>query len=290
MLKVSMLTASEENYILNHAYVPEHLAGLMTSISGAEPYLIEDCLCCHKADWVILVGYPIQRDFRIDLFENLLIVVKDRFQPRYLSLTAPSLPPSLYHACGDRESDYYYTLDIPVMNMNPGAKRNIKKAQQLLRVERSRQMGTHHQNLIQEFLHRIDPPARVKELLFKMPKYVGQVDQAMILNTWDTNDNLVAFYVIDLASKEFSNYIIGCYSKMNYVRGASDLLLFELLKISEERNKSYIHLGLGINDGIRKFKEKWGGRPTRPYEMCELVLDKPSIFETILAVVNSRPL
>ena len=65
------------------------------------------------------------------------------------------------------------------------------------------------------------------------------------------------------------------------MRGASDLLLFELINLSLEYDKRYIHLGLGVNTGIRRFKAKWGGVPMRRYEMCELVLKKPSLFEML---------
>jgi hypothetical protein len=51
--------------------------------------------------------------------------------------------------------------------------------------------------------------------------------------------------------------------------------------LSLEYDKTYIHLGLGVNAGIRRFKAKWGGVPTRRYEMCELVLKKPTIFDAI---------
>jgi hypothetical protein len=72
------------------------------------------------------------------------------------------------------------------------------------------------------------------------------------------------------------------------VRGASDLLLFELINLSLEHEKSYIHLGLGVNAGIRRFKVKWGAVPTRRYEMGELVLKKPSIWDTFRALEKSR--
>jgi len=59
--------------------------------------------------------------------------------------------------------------------------------------------------------------------------------------------------------------------------------LFELIKMSAEYGKDYIHLGLGVNSGIRRFKEKWGARPTRSYEMCELVQKKSLILEIVRA-------
>ena len=117
-----------------------------------------------------------------------------------------------------------------------------------------------------------------------MPQYVGHARDSVVLNAWDKENNLAAFYIVDLAAKDFSTYVIGCHSKKNYVLGASDLLSFELINMSMEYGKNYIHLGLGVNEGIRKFKEKWGGIPTRRYEMCELVVRKPSILDAIKAI------
>lgn len=42
----------------------------------------------------------------------------------------------------------------------------------------------------------------------------------------------------------------------------------ELIKIALEKGKEYINMGLGINEGVKKFKEKWGGRPFLDYEFC----------------------
>ena len=102
------------------------------------------------------------------------------------------------------------------------------------------------------------------ELFLKMPQCVASARHAFVLNAWDSKQSLAAFYVIDLAARDFANYIIGCYSKNYHVLGASDLLLFELIKLSAEYGKGYIHLGLGVNRGIRRFKEKWGGKTLTP--------------------------
>ena len=154
----------------------------------------------------------------------------------------------------------------------------------MLTLERADRMGDNHHELMREFVQRINPDTRVRQLLFKMPQYVAAAQSSFVLNAWDTNKNLAAFYVIDLAAKNFANYIIGCYSRKHYVRGASDLLLYELVKLSKKHNKSYIHLGLGVNSGIRRFKEKWGATPTRRYQMCELVFKRPLLLEVIRTI------
>ena len=279
-----MLTPEQETYILTHAYVPEHIVVLMTSLSGGEPFLIDDYFCCCKNDWVIFIGYPLQHEFDSDKFEAILEKIKKKFRAGRISLIAPELSRRLDARCREKDCDTYYTLDTRLPGMGSAVQRNLKKAGRLLTVERAVHMGDAHHELMQEFLERVSPPLRVKELFSKMPQYVASARHAFVLNAWGLKKNLAAFYVVDLAAKDFANYIIGCYSKNNYVIGASDLLLSELVKMSSEHGKGYIHLGLGVNSGIRRFKEKWGARPSLNYKMCELVFKKPLILEVVRAI------
>jgi len=279
-----MLTSEQETYILNHAYVPEHIVVLMTSLSGGEPFLIDDYFLCCKDNWVIFIGYPLDHEFVLDEFEAILLKVKKKFRAGRISLIAPELSQRLDARCMEKDCDTYYTLDTRFAVIGSAIKRNLKKAGRLLTVERAVHMGDAHLQLMQEFFESVSPPLRVKKLFFKMPQYVASARHAFVLNAWDLKQTLAAFYVVDLAARGFANYIIGCYSKKNYVLGASDLLMSELIKMSSEYGKSYIHLGLGVNRGIRRFKEKWGARPTLRYAMCELVQKKPIILEVVRAI------
>jgi hypothetical protein len=274
-----MITAEEEKYILTHAYIPEHLVGLMTRVSGGEPFLVDDYFYCRKGDWIIIVGYPLQHDFIINEFETVFNNLKKKYRPKYVSLVAPELPLSVTDSCRERESDYYYTLDIENITISSRLKRLVNKTLKSLKIEHSNHFRKDNSELSLEFIERVDPSPRVKELLLKMPEYVSHSSNSIVLNAWDYKDNLTAFYIVDLWAKNFSTYVIGCHSKINYVPGASDLLFFEMIKKSKEYAKNYIHLGLGVNKGIRQFKKKWGGIPSHKYEMCELVMRKPSIFD-----------
>jgi len=257
---------------------------LMTSLSGGEPFLIDDYFCCRKDNWVILIGYPLQHEFVCDDFEAILLKVKKKFRAGRISLIAPELSQRLDAQCMEKDCDAYYTLDTRFPAISSAVGRNLKKAGRQLTVERADHMSDAHLQLMREFFERVSPPLRVQQLFFKMPQYVAASRQAFVLNAWDSGQNLAAFYVVDLAARAFANYIGGCYSKNNYVRGASDLLMFELIKMSSEHDKGYIHLGLGVNRGIRRFKEKWGARPTLRYAMCELVQKKPLILEIARAI------
>ncbi len=283
-----MLTSEQENYILTHAYVPEHTVGLMTNLSGGVGYLLDDFFFCRRNDWIVFVGYPLQKKFALDQFEKVLEKIRINFRPAGISLIAPQISPQLSAICQQRDSDYYFTMDTGPPSIGDTVKRNLKKAARMLTVERASQMGDAHHELMDEFIARVKPPARVKDLFFKMPRYVNPSQSAWVLNAWHSKEALTAFYVIDLAAEAFANYIIGCYSKKNYVPGASDLLMSELIKLSAEYGKSFIHMGLGVSDGIRRFKKKWGASPARSYEMCELVFKKPLLAQFLKSIFASH--
>lgn len=269
-----MITGEEERYILSKAYVPEHVVGLMTTVSGGEAFLFGGYFCCAQEDWVIVVGYPLNGDFEDHDLEAVVKETVRRFNPAYVWIIAPKLPASHARICQERESDQYYTLTISPGEISGDLRRMLNRAKQHLSVENSREVGPSHEDLSLEFIRRVNPQPRIRELLLKVPDYVRDRESALVLNAWDSKGRLSAFYVIDLGAQHFSTYVIGCHSKRHYVPGASDLLFSEMIGISSERGKAYIHLGLGVNEGIRRFKTKWGGRPTLPYEMCGLVFKR----------------
>lgn len=277
-----MITADEKAYLLTNAYVPEHLVGLMTQVSGGEPFLIQDYFCCRKKDRMIVIGYPLGKPFQTVEFEDLINRVKRDFHPKEISIIASEIPESLMAACQERDSDFYYSLEIENINLPNSLKRMVTKAARNLTIERADQLQKAHRELTQEFVQRVKPDQRVVKLLYKMPDFVANSEKVVCLNAWDPKNHLSAFYIVDLSAKEFASYVIGSYSKIHYVVGASDLLCFEMIQMSREHSKTYIHLGLGVNKGIRRFKEKWDAAATRPYEMCELMVGKPTMFQEIM--------
>jgi hypothetical protein len=283
-----MLTSAQQEHILTRAYVPEHLVGLMTRVSGGEPYLVEDFFCCRKDDFMIVVGYPLERPFTVHLMEAILDRVTREFAPRRISFIAPEIPPSFGSSCIERESDSYFVLELGKARYRSNVKRAVRKARENSVVERGTLFTSDHQELTEEFVERVRPHPRVRELLFRMPNYVGHSDRAIVLNAWRADRKLAAFSVVDLSAKNFSTYVIGAHSKKHQVPGAPDLLFKEMIDVTQDCDKSYIHLGLGVNEGIRGFKKKWGGIPTLPYEMCEIAVRKPSFVGALLAYATKR--
>ncbi|MFH0823745.1 MAG: GNAT family N-acetyltransferase, partial [Pseudomonadota bacterium] len=277
-----MITPDEEKAVLARAYVPEHSVELMTRISGGEPFLFEDYFCCRTRYGVIVVGYPLQDEFDVVRFEKTLGRIAKAFRPSSLSIIAPQAPPSYQAAFVERKTDVYYTLNLPAKPPGGTLGRMVRKAAELAMVEQAMVLTQDHRDLAREFTERIGPPPRITELLGGMWRYVGYAGDCMVLNARHGDGRLAAFFVVDCAPKEFASYIIGCHSKKDYLPGASDLLMSRLIAYGSDLGKRYIHLGIGVNRGIRQFKEKWGGIPATPYELCEIALRKPSLLDALL--------
>lgn len=264
-----MLTPEKEAYVLSKAYIPEHIVSLMALISKGEPFLIEDHLSFVKDNWLILVGYPLDQRFSTERSEKIIHQTLETFQPEILWFIGPEIPAFLLSTCQERETDQYYHLDLEKVKLKASLRRAVDQASQELTIERGHLISKGHEALISELLKREKLPPRVRELYRAMPDYVSHSSTACVLNAWDKKRKLCAFYVIELGAKHFSTYVLGTYSKKHYVPHASDLLFLEMIKLSREQMKNTIDLGLGVNQGIRRFKEKWGGVPSLPYEFCE---------------------
>jgi len=280
-----MLTSQEEAYVLERAYVPEHIVSLMASISRGEPFFTDDYLGFVKDNWLILVGYPLDENFSLERCERVLKHVIETFKPEYLWFIGPEIPVSLLESCTERETDQYYRLDLKQTKMKSSLQRIADKASEELVVERGRSFSKEHQALVAELLKREKLPPRVKELYRAMPDYVPYSSTAVVLNASDRRGKLCAFYVVEFGAKDFSTYLLGTYSKKHYVPHASDLLFLEMINLTKENGRNTINLGLGVNEGIRRFKKKWGGVPFLKYEFCESFYGTtrtPSLVESLI--------
>ena len=264
-----MITPEQEEHILTAAYVPEHIVNLMRLISKGEPFFIEDYLSFVKDNWVILVGYPLDGNFFQERSESILKHILETFRPEYLWFIGPRIPASLLDSCKERETDRYYRLDLEGLKLKPSLLRMADKVSKELTVERAHSISKEHEALIGELLKREKLPPRIKELYRAMSNYMTHSSTSCILHARDKRGRLCAFFVLELAAKKFVTYVLGSYSKKRYVPHASDLLFLEMIKLTREYGKNIINLGLGVNQGIRRFKEKWGGTPFLSYEFCE---------------------
>ncbi len=267
-----MITREEEKHIRECAYVPEHVIPLMVGISQAEPFFQEDHLFFLKDDWMILVGYPLGENFQDDFFSAVLAKLQKKFQPATTWFIAPGIPASLLPRVRGKEADEYYKLDLRDSRIKRNLQREVEKAALVLRMEKHRDWSPEHESLTREFLEKENLSPRVRELYLRIPQILAHSETSLALSARDARGNLSAFFAVELGAQRFATYVVGCYSLTHYVPHASDLLFHEMIGLAREKGKEYIHLGLGVNEGIRKFKKKWGGVPNLPYFAGEITL------------------
>lgn len=281
-----MISREDEQYILKRAYVPEHIASLMTTISKAEPLLIDDHLIYVKDNWAILVGYPLDRNFSGNRLTLLVHLIREKYTIRYLWIIAPEIPGDLLEIPSEKEHDNYYRLDIAGFHMKGSLKKAVSKAKINLIFETAEEITREHEGLIHEFIKREKPNAMIGELFLSMPEYVRKSRTALVLNALDAKKRLSAFFIVELSAEKFDTYVVGCHSKKHYVPYASDLLFFEMVNLAQEKEKEFINLGLGVNSGIRRFKEKWGGVPFLKYEFSEYTFGQKRTFSIFDAITS----
>lgn len=250
--------------MLENATVPEHSVAFMEAMSGGTSFLVGPYLFIAAQDWLLATGYPIGGDYDPDAFDASLREAVRRTGAKDCWAIAPSLPQRL--AAHRVDMDQYHTLPanvrIPRRLLN-----YARQAGTSLRVEEGRGFTPAHRRLWAEFTGRVPLPDNVRELFAKTEQVMASAPDLVLLNAWD-QDNLAACLLLDPAPRRFLTYLLGAHSRHHYTAHASDLLFHEMIRIARRRGKEFLHLGLGVNDGIRRFKTKWGGKPTLSYEMA----------------------
>ncbi|GAB6060983.1 TraB/GumN family protein [Desulfonatronum parangueonense] len=264
------LTPAQYEILLDEASVPEHSIHYMKAVSGGRPFLLNDYLFLHAEDWLLAVGYPVQRhndsQNGADVFDQALHEARRATGATSCWAICPALPERLDLYRTNQDQYYILSAHSPIP---PRLSRLADQAAARLTVDQGTAFTAAHRRLWAEFTGRVALPPAVRELYARTESVLPQCPDLFLLNAWDDQGNLAACLLLDLAPKQFLSYLLGAHSRQNYTPYASDLLFREMIRIARDRNKEYLHLGLGVNPGIRRFKKKWGAVAKTPYEMAE---------------------
>jgi hypothetical protein len=262
-----MITVSQQRYIEDYAYVPEHLSHYVTAVSQTEPFFIDDFLIHVKKDHFILVGYPLREPWGEKQMVRVLENAIKRFKPKNVALTAPAIPSSLKN-CVHPPHDHYYRLDLSSICISQKLRNMLKRAGRELSVKRSITFDEEHRKMIAEFL-KTHPVDEATGFIFnRIGGYLSSSPTAWVFDARNNRGELVSFDIAEFKPKDYILYMFNFSSEAHYVPGASDLLLSEVIQQAKTEKKKYINLGLGINSGVTFFKKKWGGVPFLPYASC----------------------
>lgn len=247
------------------ARIPEHSVPLMCTAARGTAFQVGDYLFVSipQDRRLVAVGYPVRGGYSARAFAAAVRTAMRHCDARSCDAVAPRLPASLLPHM--RENDRYLVIaaDAPV----PASLRGpLRKAGERLRLEEARVFTAAHRRLWGEFLGKTTLPPHVRALYGRVEALLTAGDtDVCLLNAWD-GERLAACLVIDAAPGRFDTYLLGAHSREYYVPHASDALFGFMLERARQRGKRLVHLGLGVNEGISRFKRKWGGRPALRYQ------------------------
>jgi hypothetical protein len=274
-----MITPAQEDFIKSAAYVPEHMPGYGTAISGGETFLLENYTCYREKEFLIFIGYPLQDPFDETKMEEILAAAIKRFTPSRVALIAPSIS----RRDGERgDSDAYYQLDLDTLKIQAKVKNMIQRASQELQVGKGREFLREHRRLVEDFLKTRQLSEGTHTIFQKIHEYLASVPTAWVFSARAHDGRLAGFDIAEFGAKNYAFYMFNFRSSQNAAPGTSDLLLYELIQEAKQQGKRFINLGLGVNAGVTFFKRKWGGRPFLNHEFVLFEPRRISPFEALL--------
>ena len=250
-----MLKPNEKNHIFQRAYVPEHLIEYVTAVSGGTPHIFQDYLCYIHRSHLTFIGYPLTDDAKH--ISRVYHAACEQLKPHSVTLVAADLS-GLPEGDETLPADRYYRLDLPVKSLHPEVAYMVRRAARELDISAG-QFGREHKKIIKKFIGRQALSAAQTHIFQRVSNYLKRSKTAHLFEARKSG-NLVAFSIVDLGSARYAFYQFNFRSPKWPVPGASDLLFDKMVRMAQAEGKQAMNLGLGVHAGIRRFKEKWGGR------------------------------
>jgi hypothetical protein len=276
-----MITAAQEDYIEQYAYVPEHIPRYVTPISQTEPHLFGDYLVYAKKGHFILVGYPLKEAFEGKRLERALEEAVQSLKPVSVSLIAPSIPSSLLQGASPF-TDQYYRLDLSTLSISQKSRNMLRRAGRELSVSKNPHFAQEHRKIVEEFLKSHPADEATRFIFQRIDAYLSSSKTALLFEARSGDGGLVAFDIAEFMPRDYAVYMFNFRSQTRYIPGASDLLLSAVMQQAITEGKKYINLGLGINPGVSFFKEKWGGVVFLPHAFCLYHPPRKGLLEMLL--------
>ncbi len=179
-------------------------------------------------------------------------------------------------------TDFYWRLDLEKLKIPQKVRNMIYRASKELFVEKTKKIGNEHLRIMSEFFRSKTVEPAIQSICKGIPDYISKCEHAFVFNSKiKATGHIIGFSIADYTPKNYAFYMFNFVSDKKYYPGASDLLLYEIIKTAQKEEKKYVNLGLGINEGIKFFKKKWGGYPFLSYEFY-LYEIKRCLFDRIV--------
>ncbi len=272
-----MLDANQRHFIYNRAYVAEHIPEYVESVAKAEPFLHGPYLCYVQRRQGIFIGYPLVTHTSMS---EAVYDFQDRFKLDEVIVVAKDVEgiPGV-HVVSEL-ADHYYELALPVRCID---KENAYMARRALR-EVSICEGSfsrEHESMVRRFCDERSLTKPQRAVYLHISDYMKASPGARLIEARRLG-KLVAYNILEEGSLTHLFYMFHIRDRENTVPGASDLLFLHMIKRAEYLCKKAINLGLGITGGVKRFKEKWGGKPFLRHSVGTLSNSRRAIWKSLL--------
>jgi hypothetical protein len=283
-----MLSESQSAFVLQNAYLPEHLPQYFVPFSGMEPYLINNCLTYIKDGAISFIGYPLRngdkpfpgraegqeypqfsKETEEKTLNTLLRVLKD-YKPSVFKAILPSIAQFADYKVIDEEQDAYSRINLDSVPISAKTRNMIRRGSQVLRVSIGQEFTIEHSQILLQFASNKTLKEETINFFHRLPDFLANSGTAILLEARCKKTGILAAYnVLEFSTGDYCFFLFNI-SGSHHWPGSSDLLMDEMIKLAKGRGKKYINTGLSINGGISSFKAKWGAELFLPFRLISV--------------------
>jgi hypothetical protein len=270
------------------AAVPEQVTAYVRAVAGSKPKLWGDCVGYESDGAIVLVGYPLHdpRDASA-MTEAVDLVLKTPGLQR-LTVIGPARPAQAPQQAAAVE-DCYYALPLPEPAPGPKLRNLLRRAGREVALARGGNLDDDHNAMVQRYLNERPLAAGTRQIFRQLPRYLEASPGALLVSARRTDGRLAAFAVGEFASLSTA-FFMFCFRDPDLAPpGSADLVFSGLLQEARERGQTRMNLGLGVSEGIRFFKRKWGAEPFLPCVEVGWETAPPDVFSRLGALFRRRP-
>ncbi len=250
------------------AYTPDQLLPYVQAVSSVQSHLFGEFIIHTQHDHAIIIGYNLNDMQQNTGLETCIKHIMDLDTITHITVLAPSRPP-IAPENAISHNDAYYFIRLPFnIQKNQNIRHMTSKALQNIYITQeygAKAWTGAHQELMLSYIRRENIRKEMGIIFQNLGLYCKKVPNMRIFSAFEKNTNaLVAFSMADFTSLHTAFYMFSMRIQ-NAPAGSSEALLTSLLQCAHAKGYTMCNLGLGINKGIRFFKEKWGAEPLLPF-------------------------
>ena len=224
----------------------------------------------------MLIGYPLDDPFDLRAVDHALALALETQGLQNISVIGPVRPEKTPLEAVIRK-DNFFGLPLPAPP-RPKLVSLLRRAARELSLVHGRSLEKDHLALVDYYLKKRDFKAGTRQIFANLAGYIEASKTSLVISARHADGRLAAFGVGEYASKHTAMFMFCFRDPEKAPPGSADLALSGLIEEAQKRGHIRMNLGLGINDGIRFFKRKWGAKPFLPCIEVSWEVAKPRLL------------